>query len=131
MNTARIAENIKMTILEFVNDLKDGIFTEPSDQGELLIVEFAFSKMNNSTIAEHVVSRILPHKENIKNRKIQFFVDNQGEIFRGLPKDRVEYFSNLIGRAPDEGGLADDDKIAIWKYFDTLILLAEAYKKKK
>ena len=127
----RIAENVKTTILEFITDLKDVIFNDSAEQGDLLLVEFFFKKMTNTSVTEHIVTHVLPHKNKIKNRNIQFFIDQKKQIFGGLPEDRVNHFANLVQKPREDGGLADDDKDAIWKYFDTLLLLAEEYKKKK
>jgi hypothetical protein len=129
--SARIAENIKSTVLELITDLKDSIFTGSDEQGDLLMVEFFFKKMNNTSISDHIVARVLPHKVKIEKRNIEFFITEKKHIFAGLPEDRIEYFSNLVTRTKEEGGLADDDREAIWNYFDTLVILAEEYKKKK
>ena len=129
--SVRVAENVKTTILEFISDLKDVIFTGSADRGDLLLVEFFFKKMNTTSVTEHIVSHVLPHKNKIKDRDVQFFIDQKRQIFAGLPEDRVSYFADLVQRTKDEGGLADDDKDTIWSYFDTLLVLAEEYKKKK
>ena len=129
--SARIAESIKNTVLEFIADLKDAIFTGPAEQGDLLIVEFFFKKMTNTAISDHVVTNVLPHKAQIEERKIEFFLKKKKEIFAGLPEDRVNYFADLVRKSEEEGGLAADDRDVIWKYFDTLLELAAEYKKKK
>jgi hypothetical protein len=128
---ARIAENIKNTVLEFITDLKEAIFTRPTEQGDLLIVEFFFKKMNNTAISDHIVSNVLPHKAQIEGRKIEFFLNKKKEIFAGLPEDRVNYFADLVRKSEEDGGLANDDRDVIWRYFDTLLELATEYKKKK
>lgn len=129
--SGRIAEKVKNTILEFITDLKEAIFTNPTEHGDLLLVEFFFTKMTATSVTDHIVSHVLPHKAKIQKRDIQFFIDQKREIFAGLPEERVEYFANLVKKSKEEGGMSSDDRNTIWSYFDMLILLAEEYKKKK
>lgn len=128
---SRIAEDIKTTLLEFVADLKTGIFTNPTEQGDLLLVEFAFKTMGIMHIADHIVTHVLPHKAKIHRRDVDFFIEKKKEIFAGLPTDRIEYFAELVRKPSKQGGLQKEDKEVIWSYFDTLLVLAEDYKKKK
>jgi hypothetical protein len=126
-----IARDIKNTVLELVADFKDNIFTKPLEQGDLLLVEFFFKKTDEKTIADRIVKHVLPYKKKIEKRKVKFFLIKKNEIFANLPTERVEYFANLVQKTEDEGGMSQDDKNAVWAYFDTLIELAEQYKKKK
>lgn len=128
---SRVAEDIKTTILEFIADLKTGIFTNPTEQGDLLIVEFTFKTMGSMHIADHIVSHVLPYKTRICNRDVDFFIEKKKEIFAGLPTDRIEYFAELVRKPTTQGGLVKEDRDTIWSYFDTLLVLAEQYKKKK
>lgn len=127
--SARIAENIKNTVLEFIIDLREAIFTDSAERGDLLTVEFFFKKLTNTSVADHIVLHVLPHKSKISNRDVQFFIDQKDRIFAGLPANRVEYFIGLVQNK--DGGLSTEDQNTIWSYFDMLILLAEEYKKKK
>ena len=128
---AKAANDIKQTVLEFIRDLKDNVFSGKTEQGELALVEFFFTKMKSNAVADHIVSHILPHETAIQTRNVQFFVKEKNNIFGGLPKDRVEYFSNLVTLPPQHGGLSQDDKNAAWTYFDTLVDLAKLYRKNK
>lgn len=124
-------ENIKKTILEFIKDLKDNVFTEPVEQGELALVEFFFKKMSTVSVASHVVTHVLPHEKKIRDRDLSFFLKEKDNIFGGLPEDRVNHFANLVTFAQDKGGLSEEDKNSAWAYFDTLIDLSKKYKKDK
>lgn len=131
MKMATIAEDIKTTVLEFIKDLKDNVFINPTEQGELALVEFFFKKMNNTSVADHVVSHVLRHEKEISKRNISFFIDERNNIFSGLPKDRIDHFTKLITAHPHLGGLTEDDKNHAWEYFETLVSLAKQYKKNK
>ena len=120
-------EDAKTTILELIRDLKDNIFSTEDEQGDLMVVEFFFKRMHSEMVMEHIIKNILPHKTKIDGRNISFFLDNRA-IFAGLPADRVGYYSDIISTGER---LDDEDRQVIWEYFDTLVALAEAYKKIK
>lgn len=126
-----IPEDIKLTVLELVADFRDNIFTKPAEQGDLLIVEFFFKKTPAVTIADNIVQHVLSRRKQIEKRDVSFFIAKKKEIFQNLPADRVEYFANLVQKSEKDGGMGDDDKEAVWAYFDILIQLAEEYKKNK
>lgn len=120
-------EDTKKTILELIHDLKDNIFNTDDEHGDLMIVEFFFKRMHPDSVMDHVVKNILPHSSTIAERNIDFFLKNRS-IFAGLPSDRVAYYAEIIS----EGSrLDDEDRQVIWEYFDTLVALAEDYKKIK
>jgi len=120
-----------MTILEFIADLRDNVFTNPIDQGDLDLIQFFFKKLSDHDISNHVVQHILPYKTEIRDRNVEFFIKKKNEIFKGLPQDRVNYFVNLVKTPEPQGGLSDEDREAAWCYFDTLLTLSEKYKKDK
>jgi hypothetical protein len=124
-------EDIKKTVLEFIKDLKDNVFTGNTEQGELALVEFFFKKMNATSVASHVVSHVLPHEKEIENRDLRFFLKEKTNIFGGLPADRVDHFSQLVTLPTNQGGLSAEDKETAWSYFDSLIDLSKKYKKNK
>ena len=131
MTTRNIPQDIRNTVLELIVDFKENIFTKPNEKGDLMLVEFFFSKMNAETITDRIVKHVLPFSNEIADRKISFFLEKKNEIFGGLPKERVDYFSELIHKNERDGGMSDENKDVVWAYFDTLVALAEEYKKKK
>lgn len=124
-------ESIKTTVLEFVKDLKDNVFTNVTEQGELALVEFWFQKMTPHSVANHVVSHVLPYEKEIKTKNVMFFIKEKDNIFKGLPSERIEYFSQLVTLPSNRGGMSDDDKNTVWVYFQSLVGLAKEYKKNK
>jgi hypothetical protein len=129
ISVTSLQENIKKTILEFIADIKDNIFTDTTEQGDLLLVEFFFNKMDVQSVTNKIVDHLLPHAEMIKRRDINFFINKKKEIFAGLPEDRVNHLVRLID--PENDKLSEEDREVIWAYFDTLLSLAEEYKKRK
>jgi len=74
---------------------------------------------------DHVVTHVLPWKTQIRKRDVHFFQDNK-HIFEGLPSDRVEYYSEKLSKDIDE-----ESRNVMWEFFDTMVELAERYKKYK
>lgn len=126
-----ILDDIHRTTLELITDFRDNIFTQPAEQGDIMLVEFFFKKMNPVDIAERIVLHVLPFSQKIKDRDISFFIEKKNEIFGGLPKERVEYFASLIEKPEKRGGMSDENKEIVFSYFDTLDALGQEYKKNK
>lgn len=122
-----IIDDLKETILEFIVDMKDNVFTTEDEKADMMLVEFFFRKHDKTYIMKHAIDFILPWKKKIKARNDNFFIENR-KIFAGIPEDRIDYFSSLWTR---EDKITQDDKDAIWEYFDTIIDLIEQYRKNK
>lgn len=131
MSKRDIPQDIRNTVLELISDFKDNIFTKDEEKGDLMLVEFFFQKLSAVTIADRIVAHVLPFSREIENRDVSFFLKKKNEIFGGLPKERVEYFSTLIQKSEKEGGMSDENRGVVWDYFDTLKSLGEEYKKNK
>ena len=129
--TTLLQDDAKQTILEFIKELRDGVFTEPSDQGDLLLVEFFFQKLHPLTVMAHLTEHILPYEKEIKGKERSFFITKKDKIFQGLPKERIDYFAKMITKPEAEGGISKDTENAVWEYFKTLRALAIAFKKQK
>lgn len=117
---------MRQTINEFITEIKTNIFTEPQEQGDLVLVEFFFKKLHDSMMMKEVIQNVLPWESQITERKTEFFLNNKN-VFKGIPEDRIEYFSSMW--KGDNSRLTQDDKDTIWAYFDTMLAIAKAYKK--
>jgi len=56
-----------------------------------------------------------------------FFFDNRA-IFSGLPDDRIDHYTQIVANSDR---LDKDDRQEVWDYFDTIVALAECYRKQK
>ena len=119
-------DSLQSSVLDLIRDLKDNVFEGQDEQGELMLVEFFFKRQNPNNTMNSMVQKVLPHKAQIQNRDLHFFLENR-TLFSGLPEDRVSYYSNMIAN----GKLDDEDVEVIWEYFDTFIALCEQYQKVK
>lgn len=65
----------------------------------------------------------------IRSRDRSFFVENAGEIFSGLPVERVDAFSKMFS-AVDENGkpvVPEEDEQEIWEYFESFVKISIKY----
>jgi len=127
MEQQKLMRDLQTTVLELIADLKDNIFVQEEEIGDLMLVEFFFKKMHPERIMNHIVSKVLPWKEQIKKRDQEFFLQNSS-LFQGLPEDRISHYTNTIVKGDR---IDDDNRNIVWQYFDTIIQLAETYKKIK
>jgi len=125
-----ITDDAKRMIMEFINDLKTGIFTSPAEQLELTFVEAYYASVDSESAIQHLISNVLPYKDQIKKRNLHFFIDKKDVIFKGLPQARIDHFANMVTKPEELGGIDGETKRVVWDYFDTFLWLAEEYKKK-
>lgn len=119
-------DDVKRTILEFLDDLRDNVFeNDAGAKGDIMLVEMFFKRMHEERVMNHVISKILPHNEKIRNRDLSYFETNM-DIFAGLPEENLKKYSRVITK-----DLNDDDINIIWEYMETILILAEDYRKYK
>lgn len=128
-NTEKLLSNLKLTITELITDLKDNMFTSPDEQSDLSMVEFFFNCLPEKELMQHVVENTLPFSAQIRARDMNFFITQKNKIFEGLPEERINHFEKLITTPQSKGGMTDENKDVIWSYFQTIIRIAEEYKK--
>lgn len=118
--------DLKSMIMDFIDDVKDNVFTSNEERGDMMLVAFFFNKLHPDMVLHHVVNALLPHKDKVVSRQEGFFLENKF-LFSGLPNDRVEYYMNLIRN----GGISDENRKTIYEYLDIIISIAEKCKKNK
>ena len=129
--TEKLHQAARKTMMELTKDLRADILDRPEDQNDLLLVEFFFSKMPDEILMTHIVTKILPHAERIRKKDITFFQTERDNIFGGLPKDKVEYFSERVTKPENKGGISKTNLSCMFAYFEIFVEIGEAYKKKK
>lgn len=124
---SRAERNLKKTILGLVKDLSKGVFNLNDDEeDDMFKIKSYFEVMPSHVIASHIIREIIPHEDKIKARDDAFFRDN-GMLFAGLSDDRKAYYLNIITTSER---IEEEDKSAVWDYFDTILALAILCKKK-
>lgn len=121
---SRLAKAAKEELLYFVERLEEILQEYHIDTDDMIYITFYIQKMSPDEALDHVVHKILPWKQQIKDRNEDFFYKNK-EIFGALPAEKVNYFSDLI-----RGTFSKDDKDEVWTFFDAFIAFAEEAKKR-
>ncbi len=123
--STRLAFSLQESILDLIIVLKEDILTKNIERKELTAIEFFFSRLNPQMVMRYVTEHILPFAEKIEKRDKSFFLENT-TIFKGLPDDRVKYYSRQIS---DSSRMDDDDTEVLWNYFDGFVMFAKENKK--
>jgi hypothetical protein len=129
MSPDDILKLLKKNVSELLNEIKQNIFTSPSEQADIAMAEFGISCIPERDLMQNIIQTVLPFSEQIRKRDINFFTSQKYTIFEGLPTDRVDYFEKLIITPENQGGMSNEDKDVIFEYFDQFVTLAEEYKK--
>jgi len=94
------------------------------DNSDIIYVKFFLQTLGSKELMKHCVKKILPWKEKIVSRDINFFIDNK-EIFGKLPENKVNYFSDLF----KNNKLQKEDIDEIWEFFNVFITIIETHGK--
>ena len=86
----------------------------------------AYNKVN---IIENFIFYSYEFWDQISKKEESFFTENCAKVFRDLPKDHVGAFKDLFEATDNQGNpiIIQDDKNAIWDYFDSLIKICIKY----
>ena len=125
MDKNSLPDALKRTVMEFFEDISENIPMERADREDLVLVKFFFQRLLATNVMSHAITKLVPLKKEIQDRKKDFFIEQRNILFQGLPQDRVDRFANIV----TSSALADDDLEPLWHYMDTMIALAESYKK--
>lgn len=116
-----ILERFKRGYMQFIDELLEQFPDEP----DLIIIRVFFEdQVPVSVVADAFIKHVLIHKNIIAKRDETFFLENDN-IFGMLDTGKVLHFKRLW----TSPRLDKDDKDTIWKWFDTLCTLVEAYQK--
>lgn len=84
---------------------------------------------DKTTVIENFIFYSYEFWDQIAKREEAFFSENCAKVFRDLPKDHVGAFKELFEARDNQGNpiIIDEDKDAIWDYFDSLIKICIKY----
>ncbi len=96
------------------------------------IISFArniLNDWNKTEMIENFIEYSYEFWDEISEKDEHFFLENCGKIFKDIPGNHVNAFRELF-EARDETGhsiIIDDDKAAMWDYFDGFIKICIKY----
>lgn len=122
-----ILDNLSLTISEFLVEIKDNFVDTEEERIDLMGVEFWFKRLDPEDLADIIIRKVLPHKKAIEERQLEFFYKARNDIFRGIEQSKIDSLASKF----DSGNLSENDVDVIFQYFDSIVTLAEEYKKNK
>jgi len=126
MATGDDLADLKIVMKEFIADLRH-IFTSNDEQRDLLIIQLFFERMSPERIMHNMINKVLPHAHIIEVRDSKYFIEHDS-IFQALPMSRSKHYKEFWSGTGGKS-LSENDKQAIWAYFDTIIEIVKNYKK--
>lgn len=96
----------------------------------IIALGYAFIRSKDKiTLIENFIDKTYSYWDLIKNREETFFQDKAFEVFKDLPVDKVNDVKDLFIKKDPEGNsiISKDERIVIWKYFDSLIKICIKY----
>jgi hypothetical protein len=119
-SSLEILNRFKHGMIQFIDELIEQ-FPEEAD---LIIIRVFFdNQVPITVVADSFVEHVLPHKDRIRRRDDKFFLENN-HMFSMLDTGKVVHFKKLWTSTR----LDEDDREAIWKWFNTFSTLVEAYR---
>lgn len=116
-----ILTKFRNNIISFFDELIEQFPNEP----DFVIIRFFLKdKIPPEDIISYFIQKVLPDKQLVVNRDEKFFTETNS-LFGLLPEAQANTFKR-IWKSPS---LDKDDRMAIWKWVDTFIFIAESYQK--
>lgn len=90
---------------------------------------FVLFKLDKNFVLKTFIEKSHKHWEQIRLRDEDFFINYAGQVFAGLPLDDVNAFKELflLKTKLGERFVSDDDRDAIWDYFESLVRISIHY----
>jgi len=90
---------------------------------------FVLFKLDKEFVLKTFIEKSHQHWEQIRVRDEEFFVHSAGKVFAGLPLDSVNAFKELflLNTTKGERFVSEDDRDAMWDYFESLVRIAIHY----
>ena len=118
-----VKQVIIQQITNFINEL-NSIFPENKD---LMIFKEKYEMLksiNSQLILDHLIQFIYPFKQRIVSQDDTFFLEGGGQE-ELKDKNGLNMRDNLKDLWTNQ--MSDENKVVVWKYFKTFILLIEKY----
>ena len=117
-----VAKDLYSNMQDLLEDIST-IFDEDDEQADMTIIKVVLTTQTYFTIADAISTNILPYKEKIQARDLDFFRNNKS-IFAGLPEDKIHYYGEEI---VNKKRLSEGDMGTLWDYMDVLINISTEY----
>jgi hypothetical protein len=125
MSEIEILKQFKNALISFLDEL----IVQFPEEGDLVIFRiFIKDRIIISNIMNYFVQKILPLKKMVEERNEDFFL-NHCSLFEDIQNDTQKNKVNRFKKLWRSNCLDEDDRIVIWKWFDSFMFLTEKYQK--
>lgn len=125
MSEIEILKQFKNSLISFLDEL----IVQFPEEGDIVIFRiFVKDRIIISNIVNYFVQKILPLKKMVDERNEDFFL-NHCLIFEDINNDTQKHKVNKFKKLWRSNCLDEDDRIVIWKWFDSFMFLSEKYQK--
>jgi hypothetical protein len=125
MSEIEILKQFKNSLISFLDEL----IVQFPEEGDIVIFRiFIKDRIIISNIMNYFVQKILPLKKMVDERNEDFFL-NHCSIFEDINNDTQKNKVNKFKKLWRSNCLDEDDRIVIWKWFDSFMFLSEKYQK--
>ncbi len=119
--------NYKQVLIQQINNFIEEIYELFPNNKDVILFKEKFNilkSINSQLIIDYFIKFIYPLKESILNEDENFFIEGGGQE-ELKDKNGLNIRDNLKGLW--ESHMSEDNKIIVWKYFKTFVLLCEKY----
>ena len=119
--------NYKQVLIQQINNFIEEIYELFPNNKDVILFKEKFNilkSVNSQLIIDYFIKFIYPLKESILNEDENFFIEGGGQE-ELKDKNGLNIRDNLKGLW--ESHMSEDNKIIVWKYFKTFVLLCEKY----
>jgi len=114
-----ILNEFKRQLLLFLDEMVEQF----PNEGDFVVMRILLNdQISINDVMNNFILQILPLKTMVKERNDNFFLQNN-ILFEDLDKSKVNHFKKIWR----SDLLDDDDKEAMWQWFDMFIKIAEKY----
>lgn len=132
MADIEILKQFKLSIISFLDECIEQFspILDMKTKANLVIFRiFLKDQIDINTVMDQFIENIFPYRPMIKQRNEDFFLNHcslmDPSTYAPSNKEHVNYFKKIwMSEKVDE-----DDKKAIWEWFDMFVILSEKYQK--
>lgn len=119
--STEILSQFKTQIIKFLDEMVEQF----PNEGDFVVMRILIKDQYSiNDVMNNFIQQVLPLKQMVKDRNDKFFLENN-ILFEDLDSTKVNHFKTVWR----SDSLDDDDRQAMWLWFDLFIKLAEKYQR--
>ena len=119
--STEILSQFKTQIIKFLDEMVEQF----PNEGDFVVMRILIKDQYSiNDVMNNFIQQVLPLKQMVKDRNDKFFLENN-ILFEDLDSTKVNHFKTVWR----SDFLDDDDRQAMWLWFDLFIKLAEKYQR--